>query len=94
MKLGNREGKKIWAKLGPTYSLNYKVALILKSEWHKECNISIGFNIDRFNYLNVKTDFTWEIRVLMNLFLVLLGSNSTDLVWLKGGWFHIFANKR
>ena len=87
MKLGNREGKEIWAKLGPTTS-------IPQSEWHRESNISVGFNIDRLNYLSVRTDFKWKIRVLMNLFLVLLGSNSTDLVWLKGGWFHIFANKR
>ena len=94
MKLGSREGKEIWAKLSPTYSLNYKIAWVLKLEWHRESNISVGFNIDRVNYLSVKTDFKWEIYVLMNLFLVLLGSNSTDLVWLKGGWFHIFANKR
>ena len=94
MKLGNREGKEIWAKLGPTYSLNYKAVSVSQLEWHKESNIFVGFNIDRLNYLSVKTDFKWEIRVLLNLFLVLLGSNSTDLVWLKGGWFHIFANKR
>ena len=94
MKLGSREGKEIWAKLSPTYSLNYKIAWVLKLEWHRESNISVGFNIDRVNYLSVKTDFKWEIYVLMNLFLVLLGSNLTDLVWLKGGWFHIFANKR
>ena len=94
MKLGSREGKEIWAKLSPTYSLNYKVALVPKLEWHRESNISVGFIIDRVNYLSVKTDFKWEIYVLMNLFLVLLGSNSTNLVWLKGGWFHIFANKR
>ena len=94
MKLGNREGKEIWAKLGPTYSLNYKAASVLQPEWHKESNISVGFNIDRLNYSSVKTDFKQEICVLMNLFLVLLGSNSTNLVWLKGGWFHIFANKR
>ena len=94
MKLGSREGKEIWAKLSPTYSLNYKVASVPKLEWHRESNISVGFNIDRVNYLSVKTDFKWEIYVLMNQFLVLLGSNSTDLVWLKGGWFHIFANKR
>ena len=94
MKLGSREGKEIWAKLGPTYSLNYKAASVLKSEWYRESNISVGFNIDRLNYLSVKTDFKWEICVLMNLFLVLLDSNSTDFVWLKGGWFHIFANKR
>ena len=25
----------------------------------------------------------------MDLFLVLLGSNSTDLLWFKEGWFHI-----
>ena len=92
--MGSREGKEIWAKLSPTYSLNYKVASVPKLEWHRESNISIGFNIDRVNYLSVKTDFKWEIYVLMNLFLVLLGSNSTDLVWFKGGWFHIFANKR
>ena len=94
MKLGSRKGKEIWAKLGPTYSLNYKAAPVPKSEWHRESNIFIVFNIDRLNYLSVKADFKWEIRVLMNLFLVLLGSNSTNLVWLKGGWFHIFANKR
>ena len=28
--------------------------------------------------------------VLMNLFLVLLGSNSTELLWFKGGWFLSF----
>ena len=94
MKLGNREGKEIWAKLGPTYSLNYKAVSVSQLEWHKESNIFVGFNIDRLNYLSVKTDFKWEIRVLLNLFLVLLGSNSTDLVWLKGSWFHIFTNKR
>ena len=94
MKLGNREGIEIWAKLGLTYSLNYKAASIPQSKWHRESNISVGFNIDRLNYLSVKTDFKWEIRVLMNLFLVLLGSNSIDLVWLKGSWFHIFANKK
>ena len=94
MKLGSREGKEIWAKLSPTYSLNYKVASVPKLEWHRESNISVGFNIDRLNYLSVKTDFKWEICVLMNRFLVLLVSNSTDLVWLNGGWFHIFANKR
>ena len=94
MKLGSREGKEIWAKLGPTYSLNYKVVSVSQSEWHRESNISVGFNGDRINYLSVKTNFKWEICVLMNLFLVLLGSNSIDLVWLKGGWFHIFANKR
>ena len=94
MKLGNIEGNKIWAKLGPTYSLNYKAALVPKLEWHRESNISVGFNIDRLNYLSVKTDFKWEICVLMDLSLVLLGSNSIDLLWFKGGWFHIFANKR
>ena len=94
MKLGNREEKEIWAKLGPTYSLNYKVALVPQSKWHRESNISVSFNIDRLNYLSVKTNFKWEIRILMNLFFLLLGSNSTDLVWLKGGWFHIFTNKR
>ena len=94
MKLGSREEKEIWAKLGPTYSLNYKAASVLKLERHKESNIFVGFNIDRLNYLSVKTNFKWEIRVLMNLFLVLLGSNSTDLVSLKGGLFHIFATKR
>ena len=26
--------------------------------------------------------------------LVLLGSNFIDLLWFKGGWFHIFAAKR
>ena len=57
MKLGSREGKEIWAKLGPTYNLNYKIALVLKSEWHRESNISVGFNIDRLNCLSVKTDF-------------------------------------
>ena len=93
MKLGSREGKEIWAKLGPTYSLNYKAASIPQLEWHRESNISVGFNIDRLNYLSVKIDFKWEICVLMNPFLVLLVSNSIDLVWLKGGWFHIFANK-
>ena len=92
--MGSREGKEIWAKLSPTYSLNYKVASVPKLEWHRESNISVGFNIDRVNYLSVKIDFKWEIYVLMNLFLVLPGSNSTNLVWLKGGWFHIFANKR
>ena len=94
MKLGNREGKEIWAKLGPTYSLNYKATSVPQSKWQKKSNISVNFNIDRLNYLSVKTNFKWEIYVLMNLFLVLLGSNSTDLVWLKGGWFHIFATKR
>ena len=94
MKLGNIEGNEIWAKLGPTYSLNYKAALVPKLEWHRESNISVGFNIDRLNYLSVKTDFKWEICVLMDLSLVLLGSNSIDLLWFKGGWFHIFANKR
>ena len=94
MEFGSREGKEIWAKLGPTYSLNYKAASVPQSEWHRESNISVGFNIDRLNYLSVKTDFKWEICVLMNRFLVLLVSNSTDLVWLNGGWFHIFANKR
>ena len=92
--MGSREGKEIWAKLGPTYSLNYKAALVPKLEWHRESNISVGFNIDRLNYLSVKTDFKWEICVLMDLSLVLLGSNSIDLLWFKGGWFHIFANKR
>ena len=57
MKLGNREGKEIWAKLGPTYSLNYKAALVSQSKWHRESNISVGFNIDRLNCLSVKTDF-------------------------------------
>ena len=94
MEFGSREGKEIWAKLSPTYSLNYKVASVPQSEWHKESNVSVGLDIDRLNYLSVKTHFKWEIRVLKNLFLVLLGSNSTNLVWLKGGWFHIFANKR
>ena len=94
MKLGSREGKEIWAKVGPTYSLNYKAASVLQSKWHKKSDISIDFNIDRLNHLSVKTYFKWEIYVLINLFLVLLGSNSTDLVWLKGGWFHIFTNKR
>ena len=93
MKLGSREGKEIWAKLGLPNSLNYKTASIPQSEWHRESNISVGFNIDRLNYLSVKIDFKWEICVLMNPFLVLLVSNSIDLVWLKGGWFHIFANK-
>ena len=32
----------------------------------------------------MKTNYKWEIQVLMKLFLVLLGSNSTDLLWLKG----------
>ena len=92
MKLSSQEGKEIWAKLSPTYSFNYKAALVSKLEWHRESNIFVGFNIDRLNYSSVKTDFKREICVLMNLFLVLLGSNSTNLVWLKGGWFHIFAN--
>ena len=56
MKLGNREGKEIWAKLGLTYSLNYKVASVPKLEWHRESNISVGFNIDRLNCLSVKTN--------------------------------------
>ena len=56
MKLGNREGKEIRAKLGPTYSLNYKAASVLKLEWHRESNISVGFNIDRLNCLSVKTN--------------------------------------
>ena len=68
------------SKLGPTYSLNYKAASVSQLEWHRESKISVGFNIDRLNYLSVKTDSKWEICVLMNLFLVLLGSNSTDLV--------------
>ena len=63
MKLGSREGKEIWAKLGPTYSLNYRAVSVMNSEWHRESNISIGFNIDRLNYLSVKIDFKWEIRV-------------------------------
>ena len=94
MKLGNREGREIWAKLGPTYSLNYKAASVPKLVWHRESNIFVGFNIDRLNYLSVKADFKWEICALINLFLMLLDSNSTDLVWLKGGWFHFFAIKR
>ena len=49
MKLGSREGKKIWAKLGPTYSLNYKAALVPQSKWHRVSNISVDFNIDRLN---------------------------------------------
>ena len=57
MKLGNREGIEIWAKLGPTYSLNYKVAAVPKSEWYRESDISVGFNIERLNYLSVKIDF-------------------------------------
>ena len=88
MKLGSRERKEIWAKLGPTYSLNYKVVSVSQSEWHRESNISVGFNGDRINYLSVKQIFKWEIRVLMDLFLMLLSSNSIDLLWLKGGWFH------
>ena len=32
----------------------------------------------------------WENFVLMDLFLVLLGPNSTDLLWLKGSWFLLF----
>ena len=32
MKLGSREGKEIWAKLGPIDSLNYKAASIPQSE--------------------------------------------------------------
>ena len=70
MKLGSKEGKEIWAKLGPMYSLNYKATSVPQSEWHRESNISVGFNIDRLNYLSVKTDFKWKTRVLMNLFLV------------------------
>ena len=50
MKLGSREGKEVWAKQGPTYSLNYKVASVPQLEWHGESNISVGFNIDRLNY--------------------------------------------
>ena len=57
MKLGSREGKEIWAKLGPTYCLNYKAGSILQLKWHRESNISVGFNIDRLNCLSVKTDF-------------------------------------
>ena len=74
--------------------MNYKAVSVSQLEWHRESNIFVGFNIDRLNYLSVKTDFKWEIHVLLNLFLVLLGSNFTDLVWLKGSWFHIFTNKR
>ena len=36
----------------------------------------------------------WENFVLMDLFLVLLGPNSTDLLWLKGGWFLLFLQLR
>ena len=32
--------------------------------------------------------------VLMNLFLVLLGSNSTELLWFKGSWFLLFLQLR
>ena len=32
--------------------------------------------------------------VLMNLFLVLLGSNSTELLWFKRGWFLLFLQPR
>ena len=32
--------------------------------------------------------------ILMNLFLVLLGSNSTELLWFKGGWFPLFLQLR
>ena len=32
--------------------------------------------------------------VLMNLFLVLLGSNSIELLWFKGGWFPLFLQLR
>ena len=31
---------------------------------------------------------------MMNLFLVLLGSNSTELLWFKGGWFPLFLQLR
>ena len=30
----------------------------------------------------------------MNLFLVLLGSDSTELLWFKGGWFPLFLQLR
>ena len=36
----------------------------------------------------------WKIFVLMDLFLVLLGSNSIDLLWFKGGWFLLFLQIR
>ena len=36
----------------------------------------------------------WENFVLMDLFLVLLGPNSTDLLWLKGVWFLLFLQLR
>ena len=38
--------------------------------------------------------FSKKICVLMNLFLVLLGSNSTELLWFKGGWFPLFLQLR
>ena len=66
MKLSSWEGKEIWAKLGPTYSLNYKVASVSQSEWHRESNISVGFNGDRINYLSVKTNFKWEFMYWWN----------------------------
>ena len=40
-------------------------------------NISVG----QVNCLSMKTYFKWEISVLIS-------SNSIDLSWLKGGWFH------
>ena len=36
----------------------------------------------------------WKIFVLMDLFLVLLGPNSIDLLWFKCGWFLLFLQIR
>lgn len=56
----------------------------------KESNLSTGFNIDRLNYLSVKTDFKWEKSCIDEPILVLLA----DLLWLKGDWFYFFTTKR
>ena len=42
----------------------------------------------------MKIDFEVGNCVPMNLFLVLLGSNSTELLWFKEGWFPLFLQLR
>ena len=43
----------------------------------------------------MKIDFlSGESCIDEPIFLVLLGSNSTELLWFKGGWFPLFLQLR